>query len=279
MNIHKRTRLTLHDREELWKLHCTRKYRQEELAVMFRVSRQTISKTLKRCRGKEFIPRKSINDRYRSLQYGLKRIAKVATEIEIKKKSEAKRYNKSYPGELVHFDTKRLPLIKGEDKMSPREYLFVAIDDFSRELYAAILPDKTQFSAANFLAQVVDECPYAVECAYSDNGTEYKGKSNHAFVSFCHNRGIGQKFTKVKRPQTNGKAERVIRTLIEMWHDKTTFTSREHRNQELIRFINFYNTVKPHKGIDNQTPYEKLTEYFDLNSKAETTKTPPSKFA
>jgi transposase InsO family protein len=56
---------------------------------------------------------------------------------------------------------------------------------------------------------VIDECPYTVECAYSDNGTEYKGTSNHAFVSFLHDHKIGQKFTKVKRPQTNGKAERV----------------------------------------------------------------------
>jgi len=267
MNIHKRTRLTPIVRQEIWKLYSTRKHTQQELAVMFRVSRQTIFKTLKRCRKQEFIPRKSANDRYRSLQYGLKRIAKVADEIEIRKKSEAKRYNKSYPGELVHFDTKRLPLIKGEDKMVSREYLFVGIDDFSRELYAGIFPDKTQLSSSEFLRQTIDQCPYTIECSYSDNGTEYKGTKDHAFVSACRESGIGQKFTKVKRPQTNGKAERVIRTLMEMWHDKTAFTSREHRNQELIRFINYYNTVKPHKGIDNQTPYEKLTEYFGLNKK------------
>ena len=139
MKIHKRTRLTLTDREELWKLHCARKHSQSELAEIFRVSRQTISKILQRCRGQEFVPRSSVNNRFRSLQYGLKRLKKVEFEIEQKKKSEAKRYNKSYPGELVHFDTKRLPLIKGENKFSAREYLFVAIDDFSRELYAAIL--------------------------------------------------------------------------------------------------------------------------------------------
>lgn len=51
MKIHKRTRLTLTDREELWKLHCTRKHSQSELAEIFRVSRQTISKILQRCRG------------------------------------------------------------------------------------------------------------------------------------------------------------------------------------------------------------------------------------
>ncbi|MBI4053807.1 MAG: hypothetical protein HY397_00580 [Candidatus Doudnabacteria bacterium] len=30
----------------------------------------------------------------------------------------------------------------------------------------------------------------------------------------------------------------------------------------MVRFVNDYNTVKPHKGIGNLTPLEKLTQYF-----------------
>ena len=90
MKIHKRTLLTLTDREELWKLHCTRKHSQSELVEIFRVSRQTISKILQRCRGREFVPRSSINKRFRSLQYGLKRLKKVEFEIE-KRKSQRRR--------------------------------------------------------------------------------------------------------------------------------------------------------------------------------------------
>jgi len=74
--------------------------------------------------------------------------------------------------------------------------------------------------------------------------------------------GIGQKFTRSNRPQTNGKAERVIRTLMEMWHTQEQFRDRKQRQVSLLRFINFYNTVKPHKGIDGMTPYEKLFEHF-----------------
>lgn len=162
----------------------------------------------------------------------------------------------------MYFDTKRLPLLKGEDKLVKREYLFVGIDDSSRELYADILPDKTQFSSAKFLKSTIDQSPYTIEYTYSDNGKEYKGSDRDAFVKLCYENGIGQKFTRVNRPQTNGKAERVIITLLEMWHQVTEFKSREHRKKELIRFINYYNTVKPHKGIDNMTPYEKLEEYF-----------------
>ena len=264
MTIHKRTRVTPLDRQEIWKLYGTRQWTIAALAREFRVSRPTIYKVINRARSQEFAPRKSTNTRFLQAHYGIKRLAKVEAAVEAKKKAEARRYNKDYPGEMVHFDTKRLPLLKGESKSILREYLFVGIDDFSRELYAGIFPDKTQSSAAAFLGQVLEECPYTVECAYSDNGTEYKGTSAHAFVALCKAQGIGQKFTRVKRPQTNGKAERVIKTLMEMWHEKNLFDSRADRRMGLARFVNFYNTVKPHKGINNLTPYELLTDYFKL---------------
>jgi transposase InsO family protein len=47
-----------------------------------------------------------------------------------------------------------------------------------------------------------------------------------------------------------------------MWHDKTKFNSDAHRKNELKRFVNYYNWVKPHKGIDGMTPGEKLIDYF-----------------
>ncbi|MGN7069329.1 integrase core domain-containing protein, partial [Neisseria sp. P0001.S004] len=82
--------------------------------------------------------------------------------------------------------------------------------------------------------------------------------ANHAFGVACYENGIGQKFTRVARPQTNGKAERVIRTLMETWHEKQLFDSPEHRRKELCRFVNFYNTVKPHRSLNGDTPFEVL---------------------
>ncbi len=262
MTIHKRTRLTPLDRQEIWQRYGTRQWTVVALAQQFRVSRPTIYKVIDRARKQEFAPRPSPNTRFLQAQYGMKRLAKVEQALERKLKLAARRYNKSYPGEMLHFDTKRLPWLAGEKKTLPREHLFVASDDFSRELYAAILPDKTQTSAAAFLEQVLEECPYTIECAYSDNGTEYKGTPDHAFVARCKANGTGQKFTRVRRPQTNGKAERVLKTLLEMWHAATIFPSRQDRRLGLARFVNFYNTVKPHAGIDNITPYEKLRTFF-----------------
>ncbi|STZ52104.1 Integrase core domain [Neisseria dentiae] len=97
---------------------------------------------------------------------------------------------------------------------------------------------------------------------YSDNGVEYHGNAEHPFGIACVQNNISQKFTRVTRPQTNGKAERVIRTLMEMWHDKHPFKDSAHRQKELCRFVNFYNTVKPHKSLKGDIPFEVLQASF-----------------
>lgn len=262
MKVHKNTKLTPKQRKVVCEDYFKKNTRKCDLEKKYNVSRPTIDKIIKRGRNNDFSIHTSENKKYRCLKYGIKRLSKIEKKIQEKLKKEAKRYNKKYPGEMIHMNTKRLPLLKGERKEGRREYLFVGIDDFSRELYVAIMPDKTQESAKNFLEQIIDECPYIIEQIYSDNGTEYKGNENHAFSKLCKENKIEQRFTKVKCPQTNGKAERVIRTLMEMWHNKYIFKNRNHRKLELLRFVNYYNNVKPHKGINNQTPMEKLLDYF-----------------
>jgi len=267
MTIHKRTILTPIQRQQIYDGYYKYNKRICDLAREYHVSRPTIYKILERGRNRDFSIHKSTNNRFRNLKYGIKRLSKIEAKIEDRLKRQAKRYNKDYPGQMIHGDTKRLPLLEGQSTKENREYLFVAIDDFSRDLYTAILPDKTQYSASNFLRQVIEECPYTIELYYTDNGKEYRGDPNHhALMKLCQEHNIEQRFTKIKNPKTNGKAERVIRTIMEMWHDKTKFLSSEHRKTELRRFVNFYNTVKPHKGINGLTPLEKLIEYFYPNN-------------
>ena len=115
----------------------------------------------------------------------MKRLAKIEKTIEARLKKEAKRYNKSYPGEMLHLDCKRLPLLKGQVHTAPRDYLFVAIDDYSCELYAAVMPDKTAGSVARFLEQVLEECAYTIETAYTDNGKEFQGNRSITLLRSC----------------------------------------------------------------------------------------------
>lgn len=263
MTIHKWTKLTPVKRREIADKYFKENIRISVLARTYQVSRNTIYNVIRRAKLKDFSVHKSINKRYRTVKYGLRRLAKVEAELEKKLAAQAKRYNKNYPGEMIHSDNTELPMLKGETIQDKPETLYVAIDDFSRELYAAILPDQTQYSSADFLNQVLEECPYTIECWYTDNGTEYKGNPRkHAFMRLAQEHGIKQSFTRIKTPRTNGKAERVIRTIKEMWIRKTRFNSKAHRKQELIRFVNYYNTVKPHRSLNNLTPLETLTNYF-----------------
>lgn len=164
---------------------------------------------------------------------------------------------------MVHFDTKRLPLLVGEAAVQPREYLFVAIDDHSRWLFADIFPDKTSYSAAIFLEEVRRLFPFRIQCAYSDNGSEYKGVAGHPFRDQLRLHRIDQKFTKVKHPWTNGKAERVIRTLMEEWHGRTrsNHASRDHHKRHLYAYVDWYNQSRFHQTI-HCTPLQKLESFL-----------------
>lgn len=104
--------------------------------------------------------------------------------------------------------------------------------------------------------------PTPIECIYSDNGGEFKGTKNHAFVKGCRKNKIIQRFTRVQRPQTNGKAERVIRTLVEKWLKDNRFKSRNHRYMSLQNFVFDYNNLRPHSALKEGkkllTPCQKL---------------------
>ena len=88
----------------------------------------------------------------------------------------------------------------------------------------AFMMINAQFSAATFLQEgLLAQCPYTIDYVYSDNGREYKGTIDHACVFLCRLNHINQNLTRTARPEINDKAERVIRTLMEMWHEKEVF--------------------------------------------------------
>lgn len=235
------------------------------LAREYKVSRETVYGTLRDAKLNVFHNRTSENHRYRNLAWGLRRIEKTMLVVEKKltdRERRRNRYEKSVPGEMVHLDTKRLPLLRGEAVVQPREYLFVAVDDHSRFAFADIFPDKTSYSAAIFLDEVRQFCPFPIQGIYSDNGSEYKGKDGHPLHDRCRELGIAQGFTKVKHPWTNGKAERLIKTLMTEWHSRTrsNHISRSHRRRHLYAYVDWYNQSRVHQSLKS-TPIERLENY------------------
>jgi transposase InsO family protein len=236
------------------------------LAREYKVSRETIYETLEDGRKQIFENRSSMNHRYRTILYGFKKLARTEKRVGerlARKAHRLNRYEKAIPGEMLHLDTKRLPLLRGEAAVQPREYLFVAVDDHSRSLFADIFPDKTSYSAAMFVREARNVLPFPVTGIYSDNGSEYKGRGDHPVVALARETGMSQGFTKVKHPWTNGKAERVIRTLMEEWHGKTrsNHISRAHRRRYLYAYVDWYNQNRVHQSL-GMTPFDKLELYL-----------------
>lgn len=257
--MHKNTKLLPYQRREAYR-RWREGDRATDLARYYRISRKTLYEVFHKAKLGVFENFSSKNMRYRTLEYGLKRL--LRTETRLKKQQEKRdrrerRYVKKHPGEMVHTDSSVMPLIPGEAITTPKEYLYVFIDDCSRALFADILPDQTSYSAAIVLDEALRMLPFETECIYSDNGKEFKG----AFKDLCKQRNIPQQFTKPYRPQTNGKAERVIKTVKQTLR-KHHFASREERRRILYAVVRYYNHLRPHQSLGNLSPFSYLEQYI-----------------
>jgi transposase InsO family protein len=199
----------------------------------------------------------------------------------------AQRYERARPGELVHVDVKKLGRIQGgagkriteqSRNASPRrrdrdgvdrcvigwEYVHVAIDDATRLAYVEVLTDEKAITAIGFLRRAVAH--YAaygitVERLLTDNGSAYRS-TIHAIA--CRALGIRHLRTRPYRPQTNGKAERFIRTLLGGWAYGAIYRSSDERNAALAGWLDFYNRRRPHGALSHKPPITRLNELNNL---------------
>lgn len=177
------------------------------------------------------------------------------------------RYEKQIPGEMAHTDVKKIRKIKGD--YNQKRYEALLIDDCTRIAYAEIIEDKTAKTLSSFLKSGVkffkDEYNIEFKSLLSDNGPEFttrnrKNLSLHLFEATLKSLGIKHKYTKPYHPQTNGKAERMWRTLDIEFYRKQWFFSPQHREQELKIWIDKYNKFRHHLGIKGLTPVQKLIQ-------------------
>jgi transposase InsO family protein len=187
------------------------------------------------------------------------------------------RYERSRPGELVHIDVKKLARIKGgagwrvrggtqhynrtftDDHGHRRktvgfEYVHIAIDDHSRLAYAEVLPDEKALTAIGFLRRAVGfyrRYGITVERLLTDNGPAYIATA-HAIA--CRALGIKHIRTRPYRPQTNGKAERFIRTLLAGWAYGAIYGTSHERTTALGGWLWYYNHRRRHSALGRQPP-------------------------
>ena len=115
----------------------------------------------------------------------------------------------------------------------------------------------TAASATAFLIELVrfyQEHGIAVERVLTDNGACFKRR----WAEACAAHGIAAKKTRAYRPQTNGKAERFIRTLLERWAYAYPYQNESERLLALPPTLDFYNRFRPHRALRGLTPLQRV---------------------
>jgi transposase InsO family protein len=202
----------------------------------------------------------------------------------------AQRYERARAGELIHVDVKKLGRITGGagkrvtggQGRNPRrqrtdaagvrrntrgwEAVHVAIDDATRLAYVEVLPDEKAVTAIGFLRRAItffERHGMTVEEVITDNGSPYRS-TVHAIA--CRALGIRHLRTRPYRPQTNGKAERFIRTLLNGWAYGAIYASSDERTTALDGWLYRYNHHRRHSAIGRQTPITRLNNLLGTYS-------------
>ncbi len=169
-----------------------------------------------------------------------------------KKKNRRKGFLPQQPGDLVQMDTVSI------FTTGIRRYIFTAIDISTRFTLAYAYKSNSSAHGRDFLDKLTRVAPFAIKRVQTDNGSEFL---KH-FEQACEEKGLTHFFNYPKHPQANGYLERFNRTIQEQFVDQyiDTLDELDQFNQELMRYLIWYNTEKPHRGIGNLPP---LRYYLD----------------
>jgi len=235
-----------------------------EIAELLEMATSTVSAVLKRI--------------------GLGKLSRLGSEEPIR------RYERSRPGELIHIDVKKLGRIgphgaghrmlgrswakEGHARTDAEgvrrlqtgwERVHVCVDDATRLAYVEVLPDEKATTAIGFLRRAVAfyrSHGITVEQLMTDNGSAYRSTA-HALA--CRALGIKHLRTRPYRPQTNGKAERFIRTMLREWVYAAVYGSSPERAAALSGWLERYNFRRRHGALGHRPPIQRLRELTGNN--------------
>ena len=192
----------------------------------------------------------------------------------------AERYERERPGELIHVDVKKLGRIArpghrvlgrqsagGHHRRGYHhgwEFVHVAIDDCTRLAYVEVLADERASTAVGFLRRALAfyrRHGISAERVITDNGAAYRS-TVHAIA--CRTLGVRHLRTRPYRPQTNGKAERLIRTMLGGWAYGAFYRNSSERAAALDGWLHHYNHHRPHSALGRKTPIARLNERTNL---------------
>lgn len=186
------------------------------------------------------------------------------------------RYCRRHPGELIHIDVKKLGRFdcpghrvagRGPGRHPAGtgwEAVHVCVDDTTRLAYVEILADERGKTSTGFLERAVGflaEHGVVVERVITDNGANFRSR---VWARWCHEHEVRHLRTRPYRPQTNGKAERFIQTMLREWAYVASYPSSAARAQALQPWVMRYNCRRPHGALEARTPMEQLALLSNL---------------
>ncbi len=194
---------------------------------------------------------------------------------QIQPKEPVVRYEHAGPGEMIHIDIKKLGRfwraghrVTGDRKQDSQgagwEYVHICIDDYSRVAYAEVLRDERKESACAFLQRAVQwfsQFGITIKRVLTDNGSCYKSKLWHATSKKL---GIRVKKTRPYRPQTNGKAERFIQTLLREWAYFRVYVTSNERMAVLPIYLTHYNQHRDHSSLKLKPPITRMPGVYNV---------------
>ena len=199
----------------------------------------------------------------------------------------AQRYERARPGELIHIDVKKLGRVQvpghrvrggkqygrarqrsiGKDRTAGTagwEFVHIAIDDCTRLAFAEVLEDEKAVTVIAFLKRALAffaRHGITVEQLLTDNGSGYRS-AVHSIA--CRALGIHHLRTRAYRPQTNGKAERFIRTMLGGWAYGAIYRNSTERTAALDGWLWYYNHQRRHSALGHKPPIARLNERTNL---------------
>ena len=208
----------------------------------------------------------------------LDRIDRVTREIV--------RYERDCPGELLHVDVKKLGRIPdgGGWRLTGRDEhyhdtaarkaqrlgydcLHLAVDDHTRVLYAELLDNERGDTCAGFIDRAITwfaDHGVTVQRVMTDNAWNYTHSRRFAHTLGRHD--VRHRTIRPRRPQTNGKAERLNRTILEEFAYHQPWYSNQARRDALPDWVDTYNRRRPHTALAGATPIDRLVNHLDGNN-------------
>lgn len=163
-----------------------------------------------------------------------------------KKNRISSRFKPNYPGEMVQIDS----ITVFKDGIA--RYLITGVDLYSRFAFSFTYKSLSSKMALDFMKKFQNVAPFKISNIKTDNGHEFLGH----FEEYLKNQSITQFFSYPRTPKSNAFVERFNRSIQEEFVKPNidSILEVENFNSNLMQYLIFFNSVRPHRSLENLTP-------------------------